>query len=244
MLKIATCDDTKNDLTLLETLITAYQIQHPELDIQTYNFSNGDALLFALDTEKHFDLYILDVLMPEMTGISLGKKIRAIHSDAVLIYTTASKDYAIDAFSVYAFQYLLKPVSNSDFNEMMNRFLAKSEIETAKSFLVKTKGETVNVFYNSISYIECRGHLISFILTDKTVITSNHIRIPFTEYSSPILKDSRFLITHKSYIVNLDFVQKMTNQNFTMLNGETVPISRKNYSDAKQKYLNHISVTL
>lgn len=241
MLNIAICDDTKEDIAGLTELIADYMTLHPELDIKTEAFSSPDELLFEIDGSTRYDLYILDILMPNISGIDAGKKIRETDADAAIVFTTTSADYALDAYSLYAFQYILKPIAKNDFFGMMDHFLISHKKAAAVSFPVKTSEGTVNVHLNTISHIECRGHTAVFLLADKSSVTSNHIRIAFTEYIAPLLADGRFVITHKSYAANMDLVARLSSQALTMSNGMTVPVSRKNYPAVKQKYLDYVS---
>jgi DNA-binding LytR/AlgR family response regulator len=184
---------------------------------------------------------MLDILMPGMNGIELGKKIREMCPEAVLVYLTTSKDYAVDAYSVYAYQYIVKPVEKESFERMMNKFTESHDEKAGHSFPVKTSDGVKTVFYGSILCAECRGHVVYFHLTTGETITSSHIRIPFLQYIAPILEDARFVTPHKSYAVNLDHASRLEKQTFLMADGSEVPISRNNYQKIKSEYLDHVS---
>jgi Response regulator of the LytR/AlgR family len=241
MINIAVCDDTSKDIELCSKLLSDYSAEHPELDVELSTYVKSDDLLFDIESGRLFDLFILDIIMPEINGIDLGKKIHEKYPDAALVYVTTSTDYAIEAFSVYAFQYLLKPIRSENFFSMLDTFLKRNDAETGSSMAVKTKDSTETVFFNTISHLECRGHVIFFTLTDGRLIETAHIRVPFLTYAAPLLEDPRFVSTHKSYVVNLDHVSKLSASDFYMQGGEIVPISRNNYSVIKKTYLDHIS---
>ncbi|MEA4923172.1 MAG: LytTR family DNA-binding domain-containing protein [Eubacteriaceae bacterium] len=244
MLNIAICDDTQGDIKKTNDLLSAYAGLHPEMDIHVSLFNSSDDLLFGSGGKEHYDLYLLDVIMPGSGGIQLGRHIRRRYPNAAIVYTTASEDYALDAFSVFAFQYLIKPISRAAFNDMMDRFTAGLSDMSSDSISVKTGDETATVYFNTISYIECRGHQMTFHMNNDTTLQSSSQRLSFNEYIKPLLDDSRFVRTHKSFVVNLDFVHKMSARDFTMLGGQMIPISRKNYPDIKQKYLDHVSANI
>ncbi|MCI2062725.1 MAG: LytTR family DNA-binding domain-containing protein [Eubacteriaceae bacterium] len=241
MISIAICDDTSQDIELCSQLFADYSAEHPELDVELSTYGKSDDLLFDIESGRFFDLFILDIIMPELNGIDLGRKIHEKYPDAALVYVTTSTDYAVDAFSVYAFQYLIKPIRSEDFFGMLDTFLKRSDAETGSSMAVKTKDSTETVFFNMISHLECRGHVIFFTLTDGRTIETAHIRVPFLTYAAPLLGDPRFVSTHKSYIVNLDHVSRLAASDFYMQGGDIVPISRNNYSAIKKTYLDHIS---
>ena len=118
MINIAVCDDTSKDIELCSKLLSDYSAEHPELDVELSTYVKSDDLLFDIESGRLFDLFILDIIMPEINGIDLGKKIHEKYPDAALVYVTTSTDYAIEAFSVYAFQYLLKPIRSENFFSM------------------------------------------------------------------------------------------------------------------------------
>jgi len=240
MISIAICDDTRNDAARAAGLIDEYSSEHGYLDIKCSVFFDAGELLFNIDDED-YDMFLLDIMMPEINGISLGKKIRDSGSDAAIVYMTTSRDYAADAFSVYAFQYLLKPLEQQAFFEMMDSFLKLKHAEAGHSIAVKTADGTENVFFSEISHVECQGHIVVFKLNSGQHVESSHIRIPFLDYIKALLDDGRFVSTHKSYVVNMDSVSRLTTQNFIMADGTMIPVSRRNYQNVKKSYLDHIS---
>lgn len=240
MLNIAICDDTKSDTETAAALVNAYSAEHKELDLTYSVFSDADELLFSMD-DARYDLLLLDILMPKTTGIELGEKIKAIDKDATLVYMTTSRDYAVDAFSIYAFQYLIKPLERVSFFRMMDSYVRFRQVSAGRSISIKTADGVRNIFFNEISYAECQGHIVIAHLKNGDIVESTHIRIPFPEYVATLLDDERFVITHKSFVVNMDHVARISQQQFTMAGGTIVPISRKNYAEVKRAYLKHIS---
>lgn len=107
-MKIAVCDDNLNELELIRTLLDIYKSD----SIQTFTvkcFESSVELASTLRFEK-FDIYILDIIMPVMDGLTLAKEIRTFDKAAPIIFLTASPEFAVDSYTVKAFNYLLKPV--------------------------------------------------------------------------------------------------------------------------------------
>lgn len=126
-MKIAICDDSMKDLILLEGLLEAYKQLNPNTDFQVEKFSNSSTLCEKIRNKELADIYILDILMSQTTGIDLGNEIRKNSKESAIIYITSSDDFALDAFHIHAVRYLLKPVQEQQFlKRWILRFLTQS----------------------------------------------------------------------------------------------------------------------
>ena len=121
MLKIALCDDEPGQRSLTGGLLREYMEQRPSLAARLTVVSSGEELLEQAEAEGGFDLYVLDVIMPELSGIDVGVKLRELGSDAPIIYLTTSPDYAVDSYLAQAFYYILKPVDRFQLFEVLDR---------------------------------------------------------------------------------------------------------------------------
>ena len=139
MLKIALCDDEPGQRSLTGGLLREYMEQRPSLAARLTVVSSGEELLEQAEAEGGFDLYVLDVIMPELSGIDVGVKLRELGSDAPIIYLTTSPDYAVDSYLAQAFYYILKPVDRFQLFEVLDRAAALLEKRRAVSMPIKTK---------------------------------------------------------------------------------------------------------
>ena len=105
-MKIVICDD---DARTAET-VTALAKEYIALRSLVWNTSVYTSAAALMEEMPRADVYLLDIIMPGIDGISLGMRLRDRYREAVIIYLTSSSEYAMDAFSVHAFSYLLKPV--------------------------------------------------------------------------------------------------------------------------------------
>lgn len=113
-LQIAVCDDRPEDMVLLHTGVDAWLANTPGLRGRVQEFASPAALCERLRHGASYDIYILDILMPEMDGISLGRMIRRGDSEVPVIYVTSSTEYALDAFGIHAVGYIPKPVNRQE----------------------------------------------------------------------------------------------------------------------------------
>lgn len=110
MIKLALCDDETAQREAAGNLLREYAASRPALAIKLSIFSSGQELLAAAEECGGFDLYVLDIVMPGLSGIDLGVRLRELYSDGDIIYLTISPEYAVDSYAARAFYYLMKPV--------------------------------------------------------------------------------------------------------------------------------------
>jgi DNA-binding LytR/AlgR family response regulator len=122
-MRIALVDDTLIELKQLEKLLNKYTFQYPSQNLEISTFSNPDDFLRFFSLNPVFDLVFLDMVMPFINGIEVGKEIRKTDTMVKIIYTTISPEYAIDAYDVKAYHYLLKPVSETALFKVLNEVI-------------------------------------------------------------------------------------------------------------------------
>ena len=105
MLRIAICDDEEKHLKQTAELLNTYLQSRPDLQGQVELFPSGGSLLERVEEDRSFDLYVLDILMPELSGIDTGRRLRTLGEGGEIIYLTSSNDFAADSYDVRAFFY-------------------------------------------------------------------------------------------------------------------------------------------
>lgn len=116
---IAICDDEKFFRETIINYLLTFQIEAN--DISVFEFENGENLISAYKKGKKFDIVFLDIEMDGITGIEVGKQIREFEKNVIFIFTTSHTEYISDAFRLNAFQFLVKPINQEDFNNEMKR---------------------------------------------------------------------------------------------------------------------------
>lgn len=243
MLRIAICEDTPQESQRIRELLEKYNTQRPQYGaaLHAEQFSSGGALLAALKRGAEFALYLLDVLMPEMDGIALARALRAAGRREPILYLTTSPDYAVEAFSVRAVNYLLKPVSEEAFFAALDELLPQLTAQVEKTALVPTVAGDCRLPLSQICYVEVTGHTLHYHTTGGKVIHSKVLRIPFEQAASELLADPRFLRPHQSYLVNGACISRMTARELQLTNGERIPISRLRLNEMRGAYMEYLA---
>lgn len=164
-------------------------------------------------------------------GIDIAWTLRQVNSHALIFFVTNYIDYAPAGYEVQAFRYILK----RDMGEVLERYIlqAMESMAAGQEFLrLRDKEQTIDLPLEQVSYLEVLDHYVS-IHTDSENYTLNA-----TLSSMECEMESHgFLRIHKSYLVNMAHIRKFRSRECLLLNGTTLAVSEKNYSQQKQKYL-------
>ena len=211
-MKIAICDDNRDDLEILHQYCKKY---NPDYEI--FLFDSGTALLEAFKNEI-FDLVFLDIEMGGLNGIEVGQALISEKHRPIIIFTTFSIEYAIRGYGI-AIKYLTKPISYNDFISAMESAL---EYIAPKKLSIYDKGTQMLLLVNDILYLEIFQHQIVIHLDNRDNIK---IRGTLSEFAEQ-LPENKFAQPHKSYLVNMDYIDRLNKQEIILTNGDLIPIGR------------------
>ncbi len=237
--KIAVCDDDAAGLERAAALLKDYQENRPSLPASLSLFENGNRLLDALEQGNDFNLYLLDVLMPGLNGIEVGKAIRRMGRDGAIVYLTASPDYAVDSYLTQAFFYLLKPVGRDQLFEVLDRAAAALRKRKTKAVVVNTSSGLRSIPLDDILYVERVGRFMRYYLAGGETVDSRAIRGSFRDAAAALLSDGRFALCGASFALGLHHV-KFVEKNAALLDsGGQVPVSQSAYAGLKRAWMNY-----
>lgn len=236
-MKIIICDDSIEDLLKIEKLLLKYKKFYPNTSFEVEKFSDASQLYNNIQNNQLADIYILDIIMSEKNGIDIGHQIRKSNSNNIIIYTTCSSDFALEAYEVCAVRYILKPINENKIFEALNYAMSYINIKKESSYLIKTKNGLVPVPYSQIEYIENSSRKLEAHLTNGKTIRSIFIRKSFEEEISELIKEAQFTQVHKSFLINLKYIKQLAKNSAIMESGKNIPISQKRAVAVKKEYL-------
>ncbi len=226
MLQIAVCDDEKSMGEYLKALIK--KRLGDEKDYKVRVFSSGAELL---EGSREFDIFFLDINLKDMSGIDMAKSIRQ-KSEAVIIFVTALKEYVFDAFDVHAFQYLLKPIDEEKFFQVLDTAIAQCHpAKGNEPLVIRVKGVYRNVPRESILYAENEARKVVLHLNGEQI--SYYAKMGELE---GVLGD-QFFRCHRGYLVNLGAVRGYDTGSIQLKNGETILMAKQKYSAFVTAYM-------
>lgn len=236
MLKIAVCDDDKETLAQLCRLLEEYRASHlPELRYTPFSCAFG--LLSAIECSQHFDIAILDILMPNTNGIQVAEEIRRRDEGMEIIFFSSSSEYAVDSYTVRARNYVLKPIDRQKFFAVMDQVISAMTLDSQRSFWVRDKeGGISRIAHSRLVYCEVIRKEIVFHMSDEHTVTCKKTLI---ELMKDLGDDENFFQPHRSYLVNMDYIQRVTKTELILTGGKNIPLSRAKSAQAMEAFINH-----
>ena len=213
--------------------------KHKEISLEKEFENPIDSLKYL--QENKVDVVFLDINMPELDGMSLGKILTKLNPNIKIIFITAYRDYAAEAFEIKAFDYLLKPYSEKRITEVLNNLTMikdnspTKEVEKINKVTVFLDEKMVVLSLDEIYYIEV-SEKESLVYTQNEIYTS---KLKISKWEE-ILPKNKFYRTHRAYIVNLDKIKEVEpwfNGTFVLKIQDLkfkVPVSRNNLKEFKE----------
>ncbi len=213
--------------------------KHKEISLEKEFENPIDSLKYL--QENKVDVVFLDINMPELDGMNLGKILTKLNPNIKIIFITAYRDYAAEAFEIKAFDYLLKPYSEKRITEVLNNLTMikdnspTKEVEKINKVTVFLDEKMVVLSLDEIYYIEV-SEKESLVYTQNEIYTS---KLKISKWEE-ILPKNKFYRTHRAYIVNLDKIKEVEpwfNGTFVLKIQDLkfkVPVSRNNIKEFKE----------
>ena len=224
MLNIAVCDDERLYIDNLGEIILSFTQQN-SMSVNIEKFDDGIELI---SSGIKFDLIFLDIEMKKSNGIEITERIREVDSNVPIVYVTSYSDYWRRAYKVHAFDFILKPFNSEEIFKVLSDFIALKKDSNIKTVKLTTEYGTEIQPINEIYYfIVLAKKKIQIITAKSDYIVKENLTDIFNK-----LDDDCFYITHRSCIVNMNYVQTIKkNDGILMTNGDWVPLAQKKQKD-------------
>ena len=233
MIKVAFCDDDISILNELRVLLDRYRVDSNQ-EIEYTAFRSPLELLAEIEKGTRFDILFLDVLMPGETGIDAAAEIRRYDTNVKIIFLTSSAEYAVQSYTVGAYFYQLKPIWAESFFRLMDSAVAACEKEQGESLILRCKNGITRIELRQLEYCEVIHRTLFLHLTSGNVLESVG---SLDDLSKQLEPSGFFLRPHRSYLVNLDYIQSLSSHSITMSCLAEIPLPRGKYHEVKEAYL-------
>lgn len=234
MLHLAVCDDNIDELSNMVQLIDLYR-SSKNFSCEYSVFSNGFDLVSTLEKGTRFDIYCLDIIMPGFTGIDVAKEIRSFDKTAPILFFTSSLEFALESYSVKAINYVIKPISKDKlfftFDELLEQISAKQDED---AIIVRSTEGIQKVLISNLVFAEVIGRNVLYHLRSGKVIECVE---SFTAVCDNLIKYGCFIKPHRSFLVNMQYVDTIGNQQVTLQTLSTIPVAQGRAKDIKEQYL-------
>lgn len=231
---IAICDDNIDELSRISSLLEDYR-RECNSSITYEAFHNATELLETLQS-KNFDMLILDILMPGITGMEAAKEIRHSNNEIPIIFLTSSREFAVESYRVNAEDYILKPARKDEMfhviNKQFKKFMQKEAFLT-----IKIDSGVIKIPLSNIVYVEVINRRVQFNLAGGEMQETYGY---LADYENLLLAEPYFYKPHRSYLVNLNYATKLDKNGLATTIGKTVPVARDAFAKVKAVYMKHL----
>lgn len=228
---IAICDDSADDIKRLSDALYSYNDS-----FRVTKYTDAAFLLEdCADQYMIFDILFLDIYMPGLNGIETAKKIRALRKDIIIIFASSSNEHYPEAYDVFAFNYIIKPINTNKLTPVLDQALMNINKERGFYYQFSYKSTNYRILCRDIMYLESSDKIIMFHMADKSTLQCY-------AKMDEVLKDlpaDNFIRCHQSFSVNILHITEMAENHFRM--GTTViNISKKFQKASKDKYFEYL----
>lgn len=230
-MKIAICDDNSLQIDFFKAHIDEFLKKRGDKSYTLNTYSSGKPLIDDIADGQWYDIVVLDVVLDNENGVDIAKELRECGYNGNIAFWTAHKDFVFDALDVEFTHYIIKGNEHGRMFSMIDNTLSDMK---HKMLTIRHRDCIIRIPLNKIEYLEARDKQV-FVHCTNGIMHSMYEALKSVE---PYL-DKRFLRCHKSFVVNMDYVQKL-DSDFTMFSGDKVLIRKNGYADIKNQYLEYI----
>lgn len=235
-MRIAICEDNMEHTEILAEMVDRWA-KKENIQVVIGRYQSAEQFLFCMKDEPPYDLAFLDIQMSKINGLQLARMIREEDRLIFLVFTTALKKYAPKGYEVSAFRYLIKPLQEDEVFQVLTE-ASRMLVERKKEAVIVTRGdESRRIFMDDIYYIEVDNHYIILHLCEESIRFKAKLKEFETQFKEP-----QFCKCHRSYIVNLKYVGKISREGVEIDSQKTLPISRSRWEALNHCYMEYYMV--
>lgn len=230
-MRIAICDDEKNIRELIKG-----KIANQYLDANIIFYNSGEELLLS---DEHIDILFLDIQMSGKNGMETARELRKKDKSVIIIFVTAAEEYVFQAFDVGAFHYIVKPINNTKFTEVLHRAIEEwnakqptNQEPEEKYLMINNGGVHIKVSIDDIVYAE--------VFNRKVVIHKLNETIEYYGKMSDLenVAGNSFFRPHRAYLINFKYVEKYDATTIYLEKG-TALMAKQKYPEFVKKYMKY-----
>lgn len=175
--------------------------------------------------------------MAGVSGIQVAKELRELDKNVRIIFVSSSPEFALESYGVGAYHYLLKPADAGLLFPLLDEIRSQLPIQEEQGFVLKNREAVIRVLFTSLEYVEVINKTVSFHLVDGMI---HEITAALSDFEEKLLSRPEFLKTHRSYLVNLNYVKSLGADGIVTKNGHSIPVSRQRRNQVQDAYMHFL----
>ena len=232
MVNIFLCDDDANFTEYLKFCITKHYGKKFRITI----FNSCNDLINAIEAEENVpDILIMDINLKDGNGIDTVERLQRKNPQIKVIYFTGLISYATAIFKTNPSYFLVKPLNENKLCEAIDKVFAEVTSDKDDSIIIKSNGSEIVLFHKDIIFLESQGRKVKFHLNNGE---KKEVYTKIDDIQKELGKN--FVRSHKSFLINMQYITERTNNEFFLMDGSAVPISKPNLKEAKTKFISYL----
>lgn len=235
MLKTAFCDDDLSVLNEISVLLDKYRVERNR-EIEYTAFHSPLELLANIEKGMLFDILFLDIIMPGENGIHVAKEIREYDNNVKIIFLTSSSEFAVQSYTVGAYFYQIKPIWEESFFRLMDSVIDECKKVQEFSLIMRCKNGITRIDLDKLEYCEVIGRTLLIHMENGKIWERAG---SMDELHNQLSQYKNFLRPHRSFLINMEYIQNISSRAITMTSLTEIPIPHGKYSETKNIYLEY-----
>lgn len=229
--RIAICDDSETDRKYISGLVNQWATSKED-SVQLSTFTSAENFLFHYEDNSNYDILLLDIEMGNMDGVTLAKNLRQNNDTVQIIFITGFADYISQGYDVQALHYLMKPVEPNKIFTVLDRAVSTLH-KSEKMLVLPADGKIIRLPLKEIQYIEVFSHTLAVVAKSETF----RVKMSLSEIEKML--DDSFVRCHRSYLVGLSFVSRLSKTEVILDTGKILPLSRNAAPLVHKAFINY-----
>ena len=239
MITCAMCDDDLPFAEQLRELVISYA-KEQHIDVQAETFASAEELIAEIEQGAGFEILFLDIEMGKMNGIELGKKLRELSYQTLLIYVSGYDQYLRQLFETEPFRFLSKPLKKDELFSVLDKAFERIGRFHREHFTIRFGKNVVNLLCRDIVYLE----------SNKRKVIVHTVRGEYEYYQK--LDDAQkeidkisndFVRIHKAYLVNMEHVEAFQYEKLALRDGTILSISEVHRANVRSRFWDYLKVS-
>ena len=232
-MNIVICDDSKSDaLAAKEVIKQTLNELHIVAEFDYY--SNASDIERKLIIKKEpLDILILDIDMPEVSGLELAEKLRSNNLNLIIIFLSNHEEYVFKAIEFQPFRYIRKIKLKSEMPLAIRAAAKNIELQKDKQIVLNTDDGEIRVMISEIMYFDTEKRKVAIYLKNNSKFLVNRKISEILE----IINNDNFVMINRGCVINSKYVKKISNEIITIDDGQKFIISRPRSKEVRKKIL-------